>query len=72
MHTHNDLEPSPFLIGNIALLPRGKALDIAMGSGRNALYPAKKGFDVEGVEYSTEAVKTALERAESTGIRIKT
>ena len=46
-------EPSALLVENRALLPPGgRALDIAMGSGRNALYLASLGFHVTGVDVS--------------------
>ncbi len=52
-HTHESaFEPALFLVENIKLLPKGRVLDIAMGAGRNAIYLAKLGFDVEGVEIS--------------------
>jgi 2-polyprenyl-3-methyl-5-hydroxy-6-metoxy-1,4-benzoquinol methylase len=72
MDYHDELEPSPFLVENIDLLPRGRALDIAMGNGRNTIYLAKKGVDAEGVDISGEAVKTALERAKSAAVSINT
>jgi tellurite methyltransferase len=65
-------QPAPFLVENIDLLPRGRALDIAMGNGRNAIYLAKMGFEVEGVDISLEAVEEALERAQEEGVSIKT
>ncbi len=71
MDTHDNSAPSPFLVENIDLLPGGRALDIAMGNGRNTVYLAKKGFDAEGVDISEEAVKIALERAKSAGVEIK-
>jgi hypothetical protein len=37
-------EPNPFLKKNIRLLPKGKALDIATGEGRNAVFLAQQGF----------------------------
>jgi tellurite methyltransferase len=37
-------QPTQFLVENTDLLPRGRALDVAMGSGRNAIYLAKMGF----------------------------
>jgi len=64
-------QPSSFLVENIDLLPRGKALDIAMGHGRNAVYLASQGFDVEGVDMSEDAVDTALALAEGEGIKIR-
>src|SRR5277367_4823949 len=35
-------EPAPFLVQNLALLPVGRALDVAMGEGRNSVFLAKK------------------------------
>jgi tellurite methyltransferase len=48
-HDHS-LEPARFLTENLDILPRGRALDVAMGSGRNAIYLAKMGFEVELLE----------------------
>jgi len=64
-------EPSRFLVENSDLLPEGKALDIAMGCGRNAVYLARIGFDVEGVDISEEAVKEALKLAHSLEVPLK-
>jgi len=35
-HDHS-LEPARFLTENLEILPRGRALDVAMGRGRNAI-----------------------------------
>ena len=71
-HTHEDsLEPAEFLVENIRLLPKGKALDVAMGAGRNAIYLAKMGFEVEGVDISPEAVNDASVLARQLGVTIK-
>ena len=40
-------------------LPRGRALDVACGAGRNALYLAAHGYEVDAVDISP----TALQRA---------
>jgi len=53
------------------LLPKGRAIDVAMGNGRNAVFLAKMGFAVEGVDISPDAVKTALEAARDAGVAIK-
>ena len=50
-------EPVEFLREHIDLLPRGKALDIAMGEGRNAVFLAKNGFDVDCCDISESAIK---------------
>ena len=44
---------------------------MAMGTGRNAVYLAKKGFDVEGVDISPEAVRSALDQAREAGVTLK-
>ena len=67
----NGFEPAQFLVQNVELLPKGRVLDVAMGSGRNAIYLAKMGFHVEGVDVSTEAVNTALESARKVGVSIR-
>ena len=67
----SDLKPSQFLVENIQLLPKGRTLDVAMGKGRNALYLAKMGFEVEGVDLSQDAVNHALELARTIGVNLK-
>jgi 2-polyprenyl-3-methyl-5-hydroxy-6-metoxy-1,4-benzoquinol methylase len=69
-HFH-DLKPAQFLVENIELLPKGRALDVAMGAGMNAIYLAKMGFEVEGVDISPETISSALESAEKLGVAIK-
>jgi SAM-dependent methyltransferase len=58
-------QPSDFLTSHIGLLPRGRALDVACGRGRNALFLAAEGFDVDAVDIST----VALDHARATGVR---
>ncbi len=66
------LEPSQFLVDNAGLLPPGgRALDVAMGTGRNAVYLASLGFEVTGMEISDEACEMALEAAGAAGVRIE-
>jgi len=65
------LEPARFLADNIALLPKGRALDVAMGDGQNAIYLAKMDFEVEGVDISPEAVSSALELARKSGVNLR-
>lgn len=67
----NGFDPAQFLVENVELLPKGRVLDVAMGSGRNAIYLARLGFEVEGVDMSPEAVNTALESAEKVGVTIR-
>lgn len=64
-------EPCGFLAEKIALLPKGKVLDLAMGEGRNALFLAREGFDVTGVDISPVAVAKAKRFAEEQGVRLR-
>jgi SAM-dependent methyltransferase len=51
-------EPSRFLVAEAAPLPPGRALDLACGEGRNALWLADRGWRVTAVDFS----RVALER----------
>jgi len=42
-----------------------------MGRGENAIYLARMGFEVEGVDVSAEAVHNALEAAQRAGVTLK-
>jgi tellurite methyltransferase len=68
----NITEPSRFLVDNVELLPRGLVLDLAMGGGRNAVYLAESGFEVEGVDVSQEAVESAQRLAARQNVKINT
>jgi 2-polyprenyl-3-methyl-5-hydroxy-6-metoxy-1,4-benzoquinol methylase len=59
------------MVDNIKLLPRGCVLDVAMGSGRNALYLAGMGWEVEGVDISETAIQDALSLAQQKGLTIR-
>lgn len=48
--------PSRFLVEQMGRLPRGKALDLATGSGRNAIFLAMNGYEVDALDYSSVAV----------------
>jgi len=65
-------EPAALLMENLSLLPKGgKALDIAMGTGRNALYLASLGFRVTGIDLSAVAVEKCREKAQRLGLPIE-
>ncbi|MDR3606959.1 MAG: methyltransferase domain-containing protein [Oligoflexia bacterium] len=64
--------PAAFLKEHIALLPVGKALDIAMGEGRNGVFLAKKGFQVTGVDYSEIALTKARRLAHENRVTLRT
>lgn len=65
-------EPNPFLKKYIHLLPKGKALDIASGEGRNAVFLAQQGFEVDAMDISGKGLKKAQKLAREQGVKIKT
>jgi len=65
-------EPNPFLKKHTHLLPKGKALDIASGEGRNAVYLAQHGFEVDAVDISEKGLRKARKLAQQKGVGINT
>lgn len=53
------------------VLPSGKALDIGCGTGNYALYLAKNGFEVTGVDFSERAIEIARQRAAAAGVEVR-
>ena len=62
--------PSAFLVENIDLLPKGRVLDVATGRGRNAVYLARQGFQVDGIDISREALDAARVLAVESGVSV--
>ncbi|MFF8843836.1 class I SAM-dependent methyltransferase [Streptomyces sp. NPDC015127] len=53
------------------IAPRGRALDLGCGPGRNALHLAASGFDVDAVDLSPTAIAWAEERAREAGVGVR-
>jgi SAM-dependent methyltransferase len=51
--------PNALLIEAAYPMPPGRALDVGMGQGRNALWLADRGWDVTGLDVSAEGVRQA-------------
>jgi SAM-dependent methyltransferase len=66
-----DFTPVPLLVEVAEQLPPGRALDLACGSGRNALYLASLGWKVVAVDSSTAGVGILRERAAAAGLKIE-
>jgi len=64
--------PSAFVAGDLAPLlgPPGRALDVAGGAGRHAIWLADRGWDVTLVDASGRALEVARERAKNAGVSI--
>ena len=65
-------KPNLFLKKHIRLLPKGKALDVAAGEGRNAVFLAQQGFEVDAVDISEKGLKKARKLAQEKGVKITT
>lgn len=64
-------EPNVFVVESVRGLKPGRALDVAMGQGRNALFLAEQGWDVTGFDISEVGVRQALDQADKRGLKIK-
>lgn len=64
------LHPCALLEAWIDEIPVGRAIDIACGTGRNALYLAKQGFEVDAIDISGEALDRAREAAQRSDLDV--
>lgn len=66
-------DPAPFVVSLDALLPRqGRALDVAGGGGRHALWLARRGLEVTLADVSDVALDRAARRARAEGLSLAT
>ena len=63
-------EPLKFLKEKLNILVRGKALVLAMGEGRNAVFLAENGFDVDGCDISEKAIEKTRLLARESGVTL--
>jgi len=65
----NDV-PHSLLVESAAKLNPGRALDVACGPGRHALYLAERGWQVTAVDSSKVAMEILLERARQMNVQV--
>jgi SAM-dependent methyltransferase len=63
--------PNALLMATVEERKPGRALDVGMGEGRNAVFLALKGWDVTGFEISDEGVAIAQRNARAAGVNIR-
>src|SRR5512134_3164184 len=61
--------PAAFVVEHTALLPKtGRALDVAGGAGRHAVWLARAGLEVTMIDVSDVAIERAERRAGAAGV----
>jgi SAM-dependent methyltransferase len=63
-----DPDPSPVLERYVDSFPDGRALDIATGTGRNAVFLADRGYRVDAVDQSRTGLEITRENARERGV----
>lgn len=67
-HLHDDAHP--LVVEFAAKLEPGRALDVACGAGRHAVWLAERGWQVTAVDYSRVAIETLRRQALDRGLTI--
>jgi len=65
-------DPIPLLKEYVHQFRRGRALDLATGEGRNAVFLAEQGFDVDGVDFSAVALDKTRRLAAAHTVTVRT
>lgn len=60
-------DPNRFVAAELGGRPPGRALDVACGEGRNAIWLASRGWHTTGVDFSAAAIARARQLAASAG-----
>jgi SAM-dependent methyltransferase len=64
-------EPNRFLVAEVEGLTPGRALDLACGEGRNAVWLAERGWAVTGVDFSTVGLDKARRLADARHVSVQ-
>ena len=62
--------PNQFLVAEVVDLPVGRAVDLACGEGRNAIWLAEQGWQVTGVDFSAVGLAKAHRFADLRGVEV--
>lgn len=62
------VDPNRFVADELQGLPPGRALDVACGEGRNALWLAMRGWRATGVDFSSVVISRARQLAVDAGV----
>ncbi len=64
-------EPNRFLPQEAAGLTVGRAIDLACGEGRNAIWLARQGWEVVGVDFADAGIDKARRLASDAGVAVE-
>jgi SAM-dependent methyltransferase len=64
-------KPNRFLVAEVSELAPGRALDLACGEGRNAVWLAERGWQVTGVDFSEVAIEKAVRLADACKVAVE-
>ena len=64
-------EPNRFVEAETEALPPGRALELAAGEGRNAIWLAENGWNVTAVDFSRVALQKAAHLAAARGVTLE-
>lgn len=67
---YSSSEPHRLLVELCGETPAGRALDLACGTGRNAIFLAEKGWRVTAVDNSSVGIDIAVQRAGGKDVRV--
>ena len=65
------VEPNRFVAQEVADLPPRRALDLACGEGRNAVWLAQRGWQVTAVDFSPMGLRKARQLAAARGVTVE-
>ena len=65
-----DEQPAAMLVEALEGVPPGRALDLACGAGRNAVWLAREGWEVVALDGADEAIRLLREREPSIDARV--
>jgi SAM-dependent methyltransferase len=61
----------PEVVAYVTQHSPGRAIDLGCGTGTNAMYLAKLGWEVVGVDFSTRAIGVAQRKSRSSGLAVE-
>ena len=63
-------QPNQFVRARVAGADPGRAVDLGCGNGRNAVWLARRGWQVDAVDISAVGIEQAQQRSEQAGVQV--